>query len=163
LQRALLPVAGGVAFLVVLGLLLWGAAAFIAGNPEDVNERLATTTFEVGRADSLSEIIAEEGPLIFPDLVRTGGTRTVVLDHTGDDARTGWRVYFGHPADRDLSCKVTQVRGSRDFVDCDQRTVAVEDLAAAEGVSPVISEVVVIDLREATTGTEVPPEQFPAS
>src|SRR5215207_2346553 len=104
LQRAVLPVAGGLLFFVVLGLLMWAAAALIAGSPEDVNERLATTTFEVGDVDSLSSIIAEEGPLIFPDLVRTGGTRTVVLDHTGDAPRNGWQVYFAYPADRDLTC-----------------------------------------------------------
>jgi hypothetical protein len=157
MQRALYPVLGGLAFFAVLGLLLWGVAALIADNPGEVNERLAETTFEVGRVDTLSEIIAEEGPLIFPDLVRAGGTRTVVLDHTGDDPRVGWRVFFGYPADRDLECKVTQVRGTRDFTDCDGRTLAVEALAPAAGVTPLISDVVVIDLRVATTGTEPPP------
>ena len=157
LQRALLPVLGGIAFFAVLGLLLWIAAAFIASDPDDVEERLAETTFEVGSVESISSIIADDGPLIFPDLVRSGGTRTVVLDHTGDEVGKGWRVYFAHPSDRDVACKVEQIRGTRDFVDCDGRTVRVEELAPAAGVSPVISDVVVIDLREATSGTEPPP------
>jgi hypothetical protein len=157
LRRALLPVAGGLAFFVLLAVLLWLAAAFIANNPDDVEERLATTTFEVGSVETLSSIIADDGPLIFPDLVRSGGNRTVVLDHTGADVRRGWSVYFAHPADRGLGCKVEQVRGTRDFVDCDGRTVAVEQLAPAVGVTPVISDVVVIDLREATSGTEPSP------
>ena len=156
LRRALFPVVGGLLFFAALGLLLWLAAALIADNPEDVGERLATTVFEVGDVDSMSAIIAEDGPLIFPDLVRSGGTRSVVLDHTGDDPSRGWRVYFGHPADRELTCKVTQVRGTRDFTDCDGRTVPVEQLAPAAGVSPLISDVVVIDLRDATAGTEPP-------
>ena len=155
-QRALYPVLGGLAFFAVLGLLLWGVAALIADNPGEVNERLAETTFEVGRVETLSEIIADEGPLIFPDLVRAGGPRTVVLDHTGDDPRAGWRVVFAHPADRDLECKVTHVRGTRDFTDCDGRRMPVESLAPAAGVTPIISDVVVIDLREATTGTDAP-------
>lgn len=157
LQRALYPVLGGLAFFVVLALLLWGAASVISDNPEELSERLAATTFPVGNTESLADIVAEEGPLIFPDLVRAGGTRTVVLDHTGEQPRDGWRVYFGYPADRDLECKVTQVRGTRDFTDCDGRRIPVEQLAPAAGVSPIVGEVIEIDLRVATTGTEPSP------
>src|SRR6187431_298853 len=94
LARAVLPVLAGLAFFVVLGLATWGAAAVLSNNPERVNDRLAVDVFEVGDVDSLSSIIAANGPLIFPDLVKTGGHRTVVLDHTGDDPATGWHVYY---------------------------------------------------------------------
>lgn len=153
LARAVLPVAGGLAFFALLALLTWGVAALLSRNPARVEDRLAATTFEVGHVNSLSSIIAAEGPLIFPDLVRTGGTRTVVLDHTGDDPTRGWRVYYAYPADRDLTCKVTQVRGTRQFTDCEGRTLDVEALAPPVGVVPIISDTVVIDLRNAAPAT----------
>jgi hypothetical protein len=153
LSRAVLPVLGGLAFFVVLGLATWGIAAVLSDNPERINDRLAADTFDVGDVDSLSSIIADEGPLIFPDLVRTGGTRTIVLDHTGDDPTRGWRIYYAYPADRELTCKVTQVRGTRQFVDCEGRTLDVEDLAPPVGVNPLVSDRVVIDLRGANALT----------
>ena len=157
LRRAVLPVLGGIAFFAVLGLILWGVAALLSDNPEDVAERLSATTFEVGDVDSMAAIIAEDGPLIFPDLVRSGGTRTVVLDHEGDNPTTGWRVFFAYPADRDLECKVTQVRRTRTFTDCDGRTLDVGLLAPAAGVIPVITDIVTIDLRGATSTTTTAP------
>ena len=51
LGRAVLPVAGGLAFFALLGLATWGIAALLRDNPEQVNERLAQTTFEVGNTD----------------------------------------------------------------------------------------------------------------
>lgn len=156
LARAVLPVLGGMLFFVVLGLATWGAAAIISRNPDNVNDRLAADVFEVGDVDTLSSIIAANGPLLFPDLARSGGHRALVLDHTGDDPATGWRVYYAFPADRDLTCKVTQVRGTRQFTDCDGRTIDVEDLAPPVGVNPVVGDTVIIDLRgaNATAPTE---------
>lgn len=155
LARAVLPVLGGIAFFAVLALALWGAAALLSRNPEDVNERLAVDTFEVGDVDSLSSIIEADGPLIFPDLVKAGGTRTVVLDHTGEDPAIGWRIYYAYPADRDLACKVTQVRGTRQFTDCDGRTIDVEQLAPPIGVNPTtLGGIVMIDLRGANAATD---------
>ena len=113
LQRALYPVLGGIGFFVLLGLATWGVAALLSGNPEDLSGDLSSPTFEVGHVESIASIIADEGPLIFPDLVRTGGVRTVVLDHTGDDPRTKWTVYYAAPADRSIDCKVTQQQGTR--------------------------------------------------
>jgi len=154
LSRAVLPVLGGLLVFVVLGLATWGAAAIISRNPEQVNDRLAVDVFEVGDVDSLSAIIAANGPLIFPDLVQSGGHRTVVLDHTGDDPASGWRVYYAYPADRDLECKVTQVRGTRQFTDCEGRTLDVEDLAPPDGVFPIVGDTVTIDLRGANEAAD---------
>lgn len=156
LQRALYPVLGGIAFFAVLGGATWIAAAVLSRNPDRLSEDLAATTFEVGSTDSLSSIIADDGPLIFPDLVRSGGVRSVVLDHTGDDPGLGWVVYYAYPADRDLDCKVAQVQGTRTFTDCEGRTIDVEDLAPPTGVFPVVSaDTIIIDLQGAAGTTDV--------
>jgi len=158
LRRALTPVLGGIAFFALLGGATWGIAAYYSDNPEQVNDRLAATVFDVGNVTTISEAIAESGPLLFPDLMRAGGTRAVVLDHTGDDPRLGWRAFYAFPADRDLSCKVRQVERTRQFIDCAGRTLDVGDLAPPPGVNVVVAnDVVTLDLQaavdEATTET----------
>lgn len=141
---------GGLGFFAVLALATWGIASYYADNPERVNDRLAATVFDVGNVTTISGAIAESGPLLFPDLMRAGATRAVVLDHTGDDPRTGWRAFYAFPADRDLACKVRQVQRTRQFVDCDGRTLDVTDLAPPPGVNVIIAnEVVTIDLQVA--------------
>jgi hypothetical protein len=148
------PVAAGIAFFALLGLALWGIAALLSDNPDRVNERLARTTFEVGDTQRIAQLIAQDGPLLFQGLVGDEADNSVVLDHTGDAADVGWVVYFAHPADRDETCKVTQVVGTRRFTDCDGREVDVEDLAPPPaGVRPVVTGTVTIDLRAANTPT----------
>jgi hypothetical protein len=75
-----------------------------------------------------------------------------VVDHTGDVDADGWRIYWAYPADREPTCVVEQVVGTRSFVDCDGRTIGVEQLAPPDaGVFPRVDgrETLVIDLRNA--------------
>jgi hypothetical protein len=135
LARAVVPVAAGIVFFGILGLFLWGVAAYISGS--EGSDTLAPTTFQVGSTKTYASIIEEEGPLILPDLLRANGRRTIVLDHTGDDPQHNWQIYMAYPADRDVDCKVTQIRTTRTFTDCDGREIAVEDLALPpRGVLP---------------------------
>ena len=153
--RAVVPVLGGIAFFVVLGLVTWGIAAYISGGGADVTERLAPTRFEVAGAQSAARLVEEDGPIIFPGLNTTTGERTLVLDHQGDDPTRGWRIYYAHPIDRP-DCPVEQVIGTREFIDCDGTTIGVEDLSPPDsGVFPVVENqrVLYIDLAGVTTPT----------
>jgi hypothetical protein len=137
LARATVPVLAGLAFFGVLGLFLWGVAAYISNNSDEVT--LAPTTADIGGTTTYARIIAEDGPIILPDLLRASGKRTIVLDHTGDDPQFNWFIYMAYPADRDVGCKVDQVERTRMFTDCDGRTISVEDLALPpEGVRPIV-------------------------
>ena len=149
LGRAVMPVLAGIAVFALLGLATWIAAVFLSRNPERVSDRLAVTTLEVGRVEAVADQIADHGPIIFPDLMRAGGLRTVVLDHTGADPREGWQVYYAYPADRDVDCKVKQVKHTRHFTDCDHRTIEVEQLTPPPGVHPQVGDTITIDLRDA--------------
>ncbi len=149
LTRAVVPVVGGLVFLALLGLATWGIAALLSRNPDRVEERLAATTFEVGRSEFVAEQIAEGGPLLFQGLVGDDADRSIVLNHTGDDPERGWSVRYAFPADRDDSCRVRQIEGTDRFTDCEGRTIAYDDLARPERVRPLVSDVVVIDLRGA--------------
>ncbi|MCU1395258.1 MAG: hypothetical protein JWM34_3686 [Ilumatobacteraceae bacterium] len=140
LARAVMPVLAGIGFFGVLGLLLWGAAAYIAHHSDQRSKDFAPSTFEVGRTTSIAATVTDDGPLIFPDLLRSSGQKTIVLDHVGDDPQQGWRIYLAYPADRTVDCKVTQIRHTRNYTDCNGRTIAVEALAAPpDGVLPIVS------------------------
>ena len=161
LARAVVPVVAGIGFFVVLGLLLWGAAAYIAGHSDQRSNDFAPTTFEVGRTSSIAATVTEDGPLIFPDLLRASGQRSIVLDHVGEEPQQGWRIYLAYPADRDVECKVVQIRHTRNYTDCDGRTIAVEALALPpSGVLPIVSAdgTLTLDLLPDGAGTTVAAE-----
>ncbi len=69
-SRAVVPVLAGLAFFAVLGLVLWGAAAWVSDNGERV--RLGDTRFEVGRIDLVVDSIEARWapPLPRPDRSR---------------------------------------------------------------------------------------------
>lgn len=150
LSRALLPVVGGLAFFALLALATWGIAAVLSRNPERVEDRLAVTVWEVGNTEFVSNVIAEDGPLLFQGLIGDDADRSVVLNHTGDDPGTLWSVRYAFPADRDDTCKVRQVVGTARFTDCDGRELGYDDLARPERVRPIVSgNVISLDLRGA--------------
>jgi hypothetical protein len=158
--RAVLPVLGGAAVLALLGLFTWLMAAYISGGGTEGSERLAPSTFTVGNVDSLSKTVAKDGPLFFPELGTAIGTRSIVVDHTGDEPADGWRVYWAYPADRDATCVVEQVPGTTDFLDCDGRTIDVSALSPPDpGVFPIVEngETLVIDVRGATLASQPSP------
>jgi hypothetical protein len=152
LARALVPVIAGILGFGLMFLATWGVAAFISRNPSDTI-RVGTSIFEVGPVKSLATQVDEGGPLFFPDLKSPEGTRSIILDHAGDDPALGWQVYMGYPADRDATCLVTQIQNTRTFTDCDSRTLGVEDLALPEGIRPVVENraTLFIDLRGNST------------
>ena len=90
----MLPVAGGIVFFALLALATWGIAALLSKNPDRVSTRLATPTFEVGRTETIAELIADQGPLLFQGLVGSEGDRSVVLDHTGDTVKEGQQLFI---------------------------------------------------------------------
>ena len=157
--RAVLPVLGGAAVIALIGLFTWGIAAYISRGGAEGSERLAPSTFTIGNVERLAEEVEESGPLFFPELGTAIGTRSIVVDHEGDDPRDGWRVYWGYPADRPATCVVEQVPHSDDFTDCDGRTVNVTELAPPDaGVNPRVEEqtTLIVDLRGAADAATPP-------
>ena len=146
---------GGIVGLIALGLFTWGIAAYVSRGGAESTERLAPTTLQVGSAQSAAQLVAEDGPVLFPGLNTTTGERTLVLDHEGEDPTRGWRIFYAYPADRDPSCVVEQVIGTRSFIDCDGNTIDVSDLSPPPpGVNPVVEDqrTLVINLSGVTDG-----------
>jgi hypothetical protein len=161
LIRAVLPNLGGLVVIGLIALMLWGFASFISGGDAGTSDRLAPSTLRIGSVTNVADEIVEKGPILFPGLGTTEGERTIVLDHTGDDPAAGWVVYYAYPADEDPSCAVEQVRnadgdGTREFVDCNGRTIDVSELSPpSAGVNPVIENrrLLSIDLSGVTDGS----------
>jgi hypothetical protein len=146
-------VLGGIALIALIGLVLWGMAAYISSGDPESSERFLPTEIEMGPVESLSDEVAENGPLFLPELGTSIGTRSIVVDHTGTIAADGWRVYWAFPADREPACVVTQVVGTRTFTDCDGRTIDVEELSPPDaGVFPRVDDrtTLFVDFRAAS-------------
>jgi hypothetical protein len=140
LARAVAPVLGGIGFFGVLALVLWGIAGLVSQNGSGATANLASDVFRPGSVVRYAAIIDNDGPVLFPDLLGTDGDKSIVLDHAGVNPMVGWRIYLGHPADRPISCKVTQVQHTQQFTDCEGRTIGVDALALPPaGISPVVS------------------------
>ena len=138
LGRAVLPVVGGALLLAAIFGMTWLIAAWMSNGNGAASERLAPSTFPVGDVESVSEQIAESGPLLFPNLDDSTAERSVVLDHRGDDPTRGWRVSWGYPADGASTCHVTQVEGTARFTDCNGREIGVDDLARDDSLCPIV-------------------------
>ncbi len=155
--RAVAPVVGGLAFFAVLGLVMWGIAAVMSG------EQVQTTTLtpdrlKVGDIRRWAESIDEDGPVLFPGLGTTTGSRTIVLDHEGDNPEKGWSIRYAYPADRDETCSVEQIQQTDTFQDCEGRTLSVADLAEPTGGEfPIIEDrtMLYIDLGDRPLDTAI--------
>ena len=158
LARAVVPVLGGIAFFALFFGGLWLVATVINDRAEPGSE-IGNRVFEVGKVASMAKTVAADGPLLLPDLKSPDGVRSIVLDHTGSDPATGWQVYYGFPADRDASCLVTHVQGSRTFTDCEKRTIEVTQLMAPPEVRPIVEnrKTLYIDLRGLTASATTLP------
>jgi hypothetical protein len=146
LAQAVVPVALGLAVIVVIGLALWGVAAIASGHADKV--KLGAPTFPVGRVDHLADTVAKNGPLLFPGLVGPAGKRPVGLDHTATDDAAGWRAFSLIPRGADPTCLVTQPKRDAQLVDCHGQAVKTSDLPDAAGVTVTITAkgVLVLDL-----------------
>ena len=80
-----------VAVAVVGVVLALGTAYLVAtlASRGDVQVRLGDDRFEVGNAENLAGIIADDGqPVLFPDPANF--SRSIYVDHQGEDPETGW-------------------------------------------------------------------------
>lgn len=145
----MVPVLAGIAVLALIGVFLWGVAAYLSNRGDGASERLAPQRLELGAAANRANDVAEEGPLLFLELSTVSGQRSIVLDHEGDDPLEGWRLYYAFPTGRP-DCPVTQVRGSATFIDCNGDELDVSELSPPlEDVRPVIENqrILYLDLR----------------
>ena len=145
----MVPVLGGVLFFALLGLITWGIAAILSSGQTRTTDNLAPSRLEMGSVSARANDVAENGPLLFPELSTITGVRSIVVDHEGSDPANGWRIFYAYPPGRP-DCPVDQIRGTPRFVDCDGNELDVTELSPpTEAVSPVVEneERLYLDLR----------------
>ena len=148
ISRAVAPVVGGILGFAVLFGVTWIFAGMATDNRQR-NPETIPQTFEIGRVDDIAKLVSEGGPILYPDLRDSTGKRSIVIDHLGDDPAKGWQVYYAYPADRDETCLVEHIQDSRNFTDCEGRTLGVEELRLPLDVRPIVENLktLLIDLR----------------
>jgi hypothetical protein len=117
--HAVVPVAAGLVFIALVGLAVWGAAAWLssrAGPDSKVEVNLGDDTFNMGPADQRAEEVAERGPLLFPGLV-TADEGYIVVNHAGTDEMVGWTAFAAVPPGSTIECAVQWQAASQQFKD----------------------------------------------
>ena len=148
LTRAVFPIVGGIVFFAALFGVTWLMATFVT-NKTETTTTTGDRTFVVGQVADIAESIAENGPVLYPDLRDPLGKRSIVIEHNGTDVTKGWQVYYAYPADRTDACLVTQIQKTHSFTDCEGRTLTVEQLMPPTDVRPIVENktTLLIDLR----------------
>ena len=146
--RAVLPIVGGIAFFAALFGMTWLMATYVT-NKTEVITATGDRTFVVGQVADIAKSISESGPVLYPDLRDPLGKRSIVIEHNGTDVSKGWQVYYAYPADRTDACLVTQIQKTHSFIDCEGRTLTVEQLMPPTDVRPIVENktTLLIDLR----------------
>ena len=146
--RAVFPIVGGIVFFAALFGVTWLMATYVT-NKTEVTTATGNRTFVVGQVADIAESIAENGPVLYPDLRDPLGKRSIVIEHNGTDVAKGWQVYYAYPADRTDACLVTQIQKTHSFTDCEGRTLTVEQLMPPTDVRPIVENktTLLIDLR----------------
>ena len=148
IARAVMPIVAGIAGFALLFGVTWILASTSTNNRQSRPETLPQT-FEIGEVKDVAKSIDQDGPILYPDLRDATGKRSIVIDHTGTNPAKGWQVYYAYPADRTETCLVEHLQKSRNFKDCDGRTLAVEQFKLPLDVRPIVENLktLLIDLR----------------
>lgn len=93
---------------------------------------LGDTNFGSINADNMADEIAENGPILWPDIA--SGNRDIWLQHLGEDAGTGWVAFDARPPGTPRDCAVQWSVSERTFTDpCDGAVYP----ADGEGLPPI--------------------------
>lgn len=135
---------------VVAIVLLFGALWLVTLVLKDRNSpdlRLGDQTYVVGNTEGIASSIADHGPLLLPD-VSGRKDRNVILQHVGQDPKSGWYAFLANPPDRDQSCTWEWKPDENLFrAKCDPSLTAPADGKGLEQYQVTVGEKVEIDLN----------------
>lgn len=121
-------IVGGIA---VVAALVIGFAAVQIGQRSG-RLVLGDVDFRSLRTDNMAAEIAENGPILWPDV--GGGTRDIWLQHVGDDLDRGWTAFDARASGEPRECNVRWQTDSLDFTNpCTGETFP----ANGDGLPPI--------------------------
>ncbi len=123
-RRLIVAVVGS---LFISAFCLFAFARFAANRPDQVS--LGDRVFQVGRSANLAKTADAKGPILFPDLVRDGLSRTLYLAHVSG---TDWAALNALPPGAANQCLVKPNVASKTLVDpCTGEVYGYDGLAAS--------------------------------
>jgi hypothetical protein len=150
--RALIVTA---ALLVAAAVLLLVFVLRLSSKPS-AKTNLSTSTFRVGPAERLAKPIANDGPVLLPDLLHKD--RDIFVQHLGSDPKQGWLAFDSRPPGEKRTCYLRWRKNIRDFRDpCSGRVYPADGAGLVHYKTTVDSNgEVVVDLRT-RAGVPTPP------
>lgn len=102
--------------IVVLALALFATAVLIHASTKKDNSgvRLGDRTFQAGNAEKKAQLIAETGPIPYPD-VSGRNERPIFLQHLGQDPEKGWYAFLAYPSTKSADCPWEWVASKEQF------------------------------------------------
>lgn len=137
---------------VVVALGIAFGVASLAGRG-DVEVNLGDDRFDAGDVEDRAEGVDDGGPVLFPDPANF--TRSIYIDHSGDDPARGWVAFGAFVPDRP-ECSLTFDRDDERFVADEPCDASVSYPRSGAGLRQYPAEVVdgrlLIDLQDPVEG-----------
>ncbi|HEX9683363.1 MAG TPA: hypothetical protein VGA13_09790 [Acidimicrobiales bacterium] len=144
--RHLLIAAAGVAAGIAMVV-----AVVVLGESGTIELQLGDETFGAGRADVMTDVIARDGPVLYPDLL--GRDRPIWLQHLGEDPTRDWFAFDAIAPGADGRC-VTEWRSAPDDADggefadpCSGAVFGARGVGLTRYRVDVVGGEVIVDLR----------------
>lgn len=154
--RTVLIGIGGIALGIIAVLVLFVVAIPKLTESGTVKVQLGTSQFGVGSAESRSETIRRDGPILFPDVA--GRSQDIYLQHTGATVPEGWLAFDARQPGAGRDCTLEWDRDTRVFQNpCDGTTVSADGAGLVQYHVEVNEDGdLVIDLTAGAGGTSTP-------
>ncbi len=146
--RSMVLAVAGVVVGIVLVLVIFVFAVPSLTESGKVEVKLGSDTYSPGSAEAKAETIAQDGPILLPD-VSGRNERDIYLQHIGDDPATGWYAFDARRPGQSRDCSLEWRSESEEFVDPCDGTVVPADGAGLIAYQVTVTEDgnLVIDLN----------------
>jgi hypothetical protein len=146
-------VAGVLSAVILVVFVLWVTSQ----NGNKVEFRLGDEQFQDITADRMAARIADEGPVLFPD-VSANRSRDIYVQHLGTDPKKGWLAFDAREAGEPRECFLDWKADRQVFVDrCDGSEVGADGAGLRQYPAVVNANgKVVIDFNASASTTSAP-------
>jgi hypothetical protein len=152
--RSMVLAVAGIVLGIILVLVIFVFAVPTLTESGKVEVKLGSDTYSPGSAEAKARTIAEDGPILLPD-VSGRNERDIYLQHLGDDPATGWYAFDARRPGQPRDCSLEWRAEAQQFQDpCDDTVVPADGTGLiAYQVTVTEDGNLVIDLNTDDEGT----------